>query len=265
MSKKPRQKVVLITGASTGIGRATAKLLASKGYQVYGGVRSPERVEPLPGVELVRVDVRDDASVAAGVDVVLRKAGQIDVLVNNAGYNLVGAVEETSIEQAQALFDTNVFGVLRMIRAVLPTMRRERSGLIINVSSVLGFLPAPFMGLYASSKHAVEGLSKSLDHEVRGLGIRVTLVEPSFTNTPFESNSQRAADPVEAYSEQSRSNCGSSRRQAQDGSASGERRANDPSGDREQFPVATPGRDRGEAAERSSPLHASRHGRQKPS
>ena len=194
MSKKPRQKVVLITGASTGIGRATAKLLASKGYQVYGGVRSPESVESLPGVELVRVDVRDDVTVAAGVEAVLRKAGRIDVLVNNAGFNLVGAVEETSIEQAQALFDTNVFGVLRMMRAVLPAMRRERSGLIINVSSVLGFLPAPFMGLYASSKHAVEGLSESLDHEVRGLGIRVTLVE---------SNSQRAADPVEAYSEQS--------------------------------------------------------------
>src|SRR6185503_13495920 len=136
MSKKPRQKVVLITGASTGIGRATAKLLASNGYQAYGGVRSPERVEPLPGVEFVRIDVRDDASVAAGIDFVLRKAGRIDVLVNNAGYTLVGAVEETSIEQAQALFDTNVFGVLRMMRAVLPAMRRERSGLIINVSSV---------------------------------------------------------------------------------------------------------------------------------
>ncbi len=202
MSRKLRQKVVLITGASTGIGRATAKLLASKGYQVYGGVRSPERVEPLPGVELVRIDVRDDASVAAGVDIVLRKAGPVDVLVNNAGYNLVGAVEETSIEQAQALFDTNVFGVLRMMKAVLPAMRRERSGLIINVSSVLGFLPAPFMGLYASSKHAVEGLSESLDHEVRNFGIRVTLIEPSFTNTPFETNSQLAADPVEDYSEQ---------------------------------------------------------------
>ena len=124
MSKKPRQKVVLITGASTGIGRASAKLLASNGYKVYGGVRSPERVELPPGVELVRIDVRDDASVAAGIDVVLRKAGRIDVLVNNAGYNLVGAIEETSVEQAQALFDTNVFGVLRMIRAVLPAMRR---------------------------------------------------------------------------------------------------------------------------------------------
>ena len=180
MSKKPRQKVVLITGASTGIGRATAKLLASKGYQVYGGVRSPERVEPLPGVELVRVDVRDDASIAAGVEAVLRNAGQIDVLVNNAGYNLVGAVEETSIEQAQALFDTNVFGVLRMMRAVLPAMRRERSGLIINVSSVLGFLPAPFMGLYASSKHAVEGLSESLDHETTpALSPPIQMLSPS--------------------------------------------------------------------------------------
>src|SRR4029079_18346160 len=168
MSKKPRQKVLLITGASTGIGRATAKLLASKGYQVCGGVRSPERVKPLPGVEFVRVDVRDDASVAAGVNLVLQKGGRIDVLVNNAGYNLVGAIEETSIEQAQALFDTNVFGVLRMMRAVLPAMRRERSGLIINVSSVLGFLPAPFMGLYASSKHAVDGVCESLEHEVRG-------------------------------------------------------------------------------------------------
>ena len=162
MSKKSGQKVVLITGASTGIGRATAKLLASKGYQVYGGVRSPERVEPLPGVELVRIDVRDDASVAAGVDVVLRKAGRIDILVNNAGYNLVGAVEETSIEQARALFDTNVFGVLRMIRAVLPTMRRQRSGLMINVSSVLGFLPAPFMGLPALLSRHISGSSQPL-------------------------------------------------------------------------------------------------------
>ena len=157
-----------------------------------------------PGLfQTAKIHIGVGQGLAAGVDAVLRKAGRIDVLVNNAGYNLVGAVEETSIEQAQALFDTNVFGVLRMMRAVLPSMRRERSGLIINVSSVLGFLPAPFMGLYASSKHAVEGLSESLDHEVRGLGIRVTLVEPSFTNTPFETNSQRAADPIEAYSEQS--------------------------------------------------------------
>ena len=123
MLMKPSQKVVLITGASTGIGRATASLLASKDYKVFGGVRSPERVQPLTGVELVRVDVRDDTSVKACVDDVLGRSGRIDVLVNNAGYSLVGAVEETTIEQAQALFDTNLFGVMRMIRAVLPAMR----------------------------------------------------------------------------------------------------------------------------------------------
>jgi NAD(P)-dependent dehydrogenase (short-subunit alcohol dehydrogenase family) len=161
-------------------------------------------VQTIPGVELVRVDVRDDASVKACVEDVLRISGRIDVLVNNAGYSIVGAVEETPIDQARDLFDTNVFGILRMIRAVLPSMRQERSGLIVNVSSVLGFLPAPFMGLYASSKHAVEGLSESLDHEVRGFGIRVALVEPSFTNTSLDTNSPQAAEPVSAYAEQSR-------------------------------------------------------------
>jgi NAD(P)-dependent dehydrogenase (short-subunit alcohol dehydrogenase family) len=203
MLMKPSQKVVLITGASTGIGRATASLLARKGYKVFGGVRSPDRVQPLSGVDLVRVDVRDDTSVKACVDHVLDGSGRIDVLVNNAGYSLVGAVEETTIEQAQDLFDTNVFGVMRMTRAVLPAMRQAGSGLIVNVSSIAGFLPVPFMGLYASSKHALEGLSGSLDHEVRRFGIRVALVEPGFTNTPIDTNSQQAAEPVAAYSEQS--------------------------------------------------------------
>jgi NAD(P)-dependent dehydrogenase (short-subunit alcohol dehydrogenase family) len=204
MLMKASQKVVLITGASTGIGRATAILLASKGYKVFGGVRSPDRVQPLPGVELVRVDVRDDISVKACVDDVLGRSGRIDVLVNNAGYSLVGAVEETTIEQAQGLFDTNLFGIMRMIRAVLPAMRQAGLGLIVNVSSIAGFLPVPFMGLYASSKHAVEGLSESLDHEVRGFGIRVAVVEPGFTNTPIDTNSQQAEEPVAVYSEQSR-------------------------------------------------------------
>ena len=137
----------------------------------------------------------------------------------------------------------NVFGVLRMMRAVLPAMRRERSGLIINVSSVLGFLPAPFMGLYASSKRGLED-AESLDHEVRGWASRVTLVEPSFTNTPFETN--HSAPPIRSrLIRSSQANCGSNRRQAQDGSASEESVAQNPSGDQEQFPVATPSRDRG--------------------
>src|SRR5262245_43401756 len=145
-------RVVLITGASSGIGRVTAELLAGRGHRVFGGVRAPASTVPLAGVELVPLDVRDEASVRACVEAVSSRAGRIDVLINNAGINLVGAVEETSIEQAQALFDTNVLGALRMIQAVLPGMRRQGSGLIVNISSTLGFLPAPFMGIYASTK-----------------------------------------------------------------------------------------------------------------
>src|SRR5947209_7267866 len=124
MAKGPNSRVVLITGASSGIGRATAELLADRGYRVFGGVRAPATIRAPHGVELIQVDVRDDASVGACVEQVLRRAGRIDVLINNAGVALVGAVEETGIEQAQAMFDTNVIGVLRLIRAVLPTMRR---------------------------------------------------------------------------------------------------------------------------------------------
>jgi NAD(P)-dependent dehydrogenase (short-subunit alcohol dehydrogenase family) len=182
------QKVVLITGASSGIGRATAELLTSRGYRVFGAARNPDTVVPLQAVELLPLDVRDDGSVQAGVETALSRGGRIDVLVNNAGYTVVGAIEETSPSEAQALFDTNVFGVLRMVRAVLPAMRRQGSGTIVNTSSVLGLLPGPFMGLYASSKHALEGLSESLDHEVRGFGIRVVLVEPSFTKTQIGTN-----------------------------------------------------------------------------
>src|SRR5262245_50464307 len=161
-----RSRIVLITGASSGIGRATAELLAARGYRVFGGVRAAATTRPLADVELVPLDVRDDASVKACVDEVRSRAGRIDVLVNNAGVNLVGAVEETSISQAQALFDTNVIGILRMIKAVLSGMRHQGSGKIVNIGSILGLIPAPFMGVYASTKHAVEGLSESLDHEV---------------------------------------------------------------------------------------------------
>lgn len=192
--------VVLITGASSGIGRATARLFAEKGYRVFGTSRRPEASAPIPNVELLALDVRDDASVSGLVAKVLDEAGRIDVLVNNAGYTLMGAVEETSPGEALALYDTNVLGVLRMVRAVLPSMRAQRSGRIVNTSSVLGFLPAPFMGVYASSKHAVEGLSESLDHEVRGFGVRVVLVQPSFTRTGIGDHAISIATPIGAYS-----------------------------------------------------------------
>jgi short-subunit dehydrogenase len=152
----------------------------------------------------VPLDVRDGASVKACVEAVRSRAGRIDVLINNAGVNLVGAVEETSISQAQALFDTNVIGVLRMIQAVLPDMRRQCAGLIINISSILGFLPAPFMGVYASTKHAIEGLSESVDHEVRAFGIRVVLIEPYYTRTSLDANAAQAESQIDAYAPQRR-------------------------------------------------------------
>jgi NAD(P)-dependent dehydrogenase (short-subunit alcohol dehydrogenase family) len=191
--------VVLITGASSGIGRATARLFAEKGYRVFGTSRRPDATAAIPDVEFVALDVRDQASVKACTAQVLERAGRIDVLVNNAGFAMMGAVEETSPDEAQALFDTNVLGMLRMVRAVLPTMREQGSGPIVNTSSVLGFLPAPFMGAYASSKHAVEGLSESLDHEVRGFGIRVVLVQPNFTRTELGENAVSIATSIEAY------------------------------------------------------------------
>jgi NAD(P)-dependent dehydrogenase (short-subunit alcohol dehydrogenase family) len=192
-------KVVLVTGVSSGIGRATAQLFVKQGCQVFGSVRSVTQSDPLPGVELVEMDVRDDASVQRAIEAVIARAKRIDVLVNNAGGSLVGSVEETSIAEAQSLFDTNVWGVLRTTHAVLPHMREQRSGRIVNVSSVLGFLPAPYMGLYSASKHAIEGMSESLDHEVRKFGVRVVLVEPSFTKTNLDLNAPQTTGGIPAY------------------------------------------------------------------
>lgn len=192
-------KIVLVTGVSSGIGRVTAEQFARSGCVVFGTVRRLAGAAPLPGITLIEMDVRDSASVQRAVADVHSRAGRIDVLVNNAGVNLTGAVEETSIAEAQLLFETNVFGAMRTIQAVLPHMREQRGGRIVNVSSVLGFLPAPYMGLYAASKHAIEGLSESLDHEVRQFGIRVTLVAPAYARTSLEANSPVAKAPLAVY------------------------------------------------------------------
>ena len=192
-------KVVLVTGVSSGIGRAVAQLFVEQGCQVFGTVRRATTSDLLPGVELVEMDVRDDASVQRAIETVIVQAKRIDVLVNNAGGSLVGSVEETSIAEAQSLFDTNVWGALRTTQAVLPHMREQRSGRIVNITSVLGFLPAPFMGLYSASKHAIEGMSETLDHEVRKFGVRVVLVEPSFTRTNLDLNAPQATDKIPAY------------------------------------------------------------------
>jgi len=148
---------------------------------------------------LIEMEIRDEASIERGIQSVIAQAKHIDVLVNSAGVTLLGATEETSIAEAKELFDTNLFGLLRMIKSVLPHMREQRSGRIVNVSSVLGFLPAPYMGLYSASKHAVEGLSETLDHEVRQFGIRVALVEPSFTKTNLDLNAPQAVSRIADY------------------------------------------------------------------
>jgi len=194
-----RSPVVLVTGASSGIGRAVANAFAAKGFEVFGTSRNPSRTEPIPGVELVRLDVTDAASVTAAVSTVVQRAGRIDILVNNAGFGVIGAAEESSAAQAQQLFETNFFGLVRLTREVLPYLRAQRSGRIINIGSVLGIVPAPYAALYAASKHAVEGYSESLDHETREFGVRVTVVEPGYTTTSFEANATDADSPIDSY------------------------------------------------------------------
>jgi len=194
--------VVIVTGVSSGIGRVAAEKFAQRGCQVFGTMRSIAKVQPISGVKFVEMDVRDETSVQKGIQSIVEQTKQIDVLVNNAGFLLSGSVEETSLTEAASLFDTNVLGILRVTKAVLPHMRAQRSGRIVNVSSVLGFLPAPYAGIYSASKHAVEGLSESLDHEVRQFGIRVVLVEPGFTKTHLDANSPQAVSLISAYDEE---------------------------------------------------------------
>jgi NAD(P)-dependent dehydrogenase (short-subunit alcohol dehydrogenase family) len=196
------QPVALVTGASSGIGRATASALVEAGFTVVGTSRRTSLATPLEGVTLLELDVASDASVRRLVDQVTEQFGRIDVLVNNAGIGAAAAAEDSSIAQAKDVFDVNVFGVIRMTNAVLPHMRAQRSGRIINVSSVLGLIPAPFMAVYAATKHAVEGFSESVDHEVREYGIRVLLVEPGYTNSQFEANAMAPDAPLPAYAAQ---------------------------------------------------------------
>jgi NAD(P)-dependent dehydrogenase (short-subunit alcohol dehydrogenase family) len=198
-----RENVAVVTGVSSGIGRAIAGLLAREGFRVFGTLRGdPDTNTSLSAdVEKVRLDVRDEASVRSCVRTILDRAGRIDALVNNAGYTLIGALEETSTDEAKVLFETNFFGVLRMSQAVLPIMREQRHGRIVNIGSVVGFVPAPYQGIYAASKHALEGSSESLDHEVRQFGIRVSVVEPGFTRTKMAQNRKVVGQPLAVYAE----------------------------------------------------------------
>src|SRR4051795_10041658 len=193
------QPVALVTGASSGIGKATALALVAAGFEVIGTSRDASRATPAQGATLVDLDVTSDESVATAVGQVVERFGRIDVLVNNAGVGSSGASEESSVAQDQIVFDINVFGLMRMTKAVLPHMRAQKSGRVINMSSVGGFAPQPFMASYVASKHAVEGYSESVDHEVREYGVRVLLVEPFNTSTSFEASVVRGENPLPVY------------------------------------------------------------------
>src|SRR5579864_3892167 len=201
-----KQKSVLITGATDGLGKAAALLLAQRGYRVFAAGRSVEKRAQLDGVarerklplESVAMDVCDDASVEQAVGAVLGKAGAIDVLVNNAGVNYTAAVEDLTMEDWRAQFETNFFGVLRVTRAILPQMRERCSGRIVMMSSLSGLVTPPTQGAYSSSKHALEGLSNALRMELYPFGIDVVLIEPGYIITGLQ---KAAADFSKPYLE----------------------------------------------------------------
>jgi NAD(P)-dependent dehydrogenase (short-subunit alcohol dehydrogenase family) len=182
-----------ITGVSTGIGRATAQAALARGDRVIGTLRRPDQCAAFEGLapgraHAVLLDVSDTARVTSVVNAAFAHHGRIDVIMNNAGFALLGSLEETAPEEARRLFDTNFFGLLAVTRAVLPHLRRQGAGHIINISSTVGLCGTPGTPLYAASKFAVEGLSESLQAEVAGLGIKVTVIEPGAVNSAFPGN-----------------------------------------------------------------------------
>jgi NAD(P)-dependent dehydrogenase (short-subunit alcohol dehydrogenase family) len=183
---KRESKIVLITGASSGIGRACAAHLADLGHRVYGTSRRPAQ-DGLP-FTMLQMDVTDDTSVQQAIQTILDEQGRIDVVVNNAGIGYGGSVEDTSIEQAHATLETNCFGALRVCHAVLPSMRAQGSGTIINVGSIGGLIGLPYQGLYSASKYALEGMSEALRMEVKRFGVNVVLLEPGDICTEFTAN-----------------------------------------------------------------------------
>jgi len=205
-----RDKVVLVTGASSGIGKACALHLARMGYQVIGTTRRPseevlgtlkQEVPATARLSAIKVDVNQEASVKQGVDAILDQYGRIDAVINCAGFGFGGAVEQTSDDEARAIFDTNLLGILRVCRAVLPAMRAQGYGTLLNISSIGGRIGLPFQGLYSATKFALEGLTEALRMEIRPFGIRAVLIEPGDFKTGFTDNRMlvHAATEADAY------------------------------------------------------------------
>jgi NAD(P)-dependent dehydrogenase (short-subunit alcohol dehydrogenase family) len=191
--------VALVTGASSGIGLATAEHLAARGWRVFGTSRVPAAARQPAGAALLALDVTDDASAAACAAAVVAQAGRIDLLVNNAGVDLMGALEECTLEEAHWIFETNYFGVVRMVNAVLPTMRAQGGGQIINISSALGRAAWPFNGHYCASKFALEGYTEALCYEMNIHNIRVSSIQPGFFATEIFARARHAGQPLPAY------------------------------------------------------------------
>ena len=190
------ERVVLITGASTGIGNETAKLFQTKNWKVAATMRSPEEARDLQNivdVECIRLDVTQPASIRSAIDETLKKFGRIDVVVNNAGYAVVGPFEATTDEQVERQFQTNVFGTMNVCRAILPYFREQKRGIIVNIASVGGRVTFPFYSIYNSTKWAVEGFSESLQFELEQFNIRVKIIEPGPIKTDFYGRSQDVA------------------------------------------------------------------------
>ena len=210
-----RESVAVVTGSSSGNGFETSLLLAKNRFYTYATMRNLDksarikeiaRKDSLP-IEVLQLDVTDDKSVTDAIDVISNRQGRIDVLVNNAGYEHHGPVEELSMEEIKTQFETNFFGAVRVMKAVLPMMRKQRSGTIVNISSIGGKIGVPLNSAYVGSKFALEGFSESIKYELEGFGIKVILIEPGAVNTNYLENSkqaQKAMNPDSPYAELSK-------------------------------------------------------------
>ena len=204
------EQVALITGASSGFGKAIAEALHARGFCVYGTTRAVPAPEKAGSYRPLTMDVDSDRTVAEGIERILLEQGRIDVLINNAGFGVAGAIEDTTVEEARAQLETNFLGTHRLCRAVLPSMRKQRSGRIVNISSLAGLVSVPFQAFYCATKFAVEAYTEALRMEVRPFGIHVSLVEPGDFATGFTAKRRmvRASGPSSAYDERCRAAVG---------------------------------------------------------
>jgi NAD(P)-dependent dehydrogenase (short-subunit alcohol dehydrogenase family) len=202
------QRVAVVTGSSSGIGHETSLTLARNGFLTYATMRSPDKGENIKSLaekeklplKTVQLDVTDDTSVKNAIQSITAESSRIDVLVNNAGYGLFGAFEDLSMEEIKAQYETNLFGVIRVTQAVLPIMRKQKSGIIVNISSGAGKIAIPVQSAYVSTKFAIEGLSESMAYELEPFGIKVVLVEPGFIKTKIGNNMVTAKKSQDANS-----------------------------------------------------------------